>query len=110
MNILLNLVGGDWYYNPYGEFSLTGAFVILLALGFILVLSWFIRKKPLSFKISEKQKLENYILNFDSTSNEGEGEISLKQVSLLTKIILIFLALMISFIPLSEFIKTIPIP
>ncbi len=107
--ITLNIIGLD-YYRPYEYFSLFGAFIMLLALCFILVLSWFLRKDPISFNTSEKQNLDNYILRFNSVNNIGnEGDSSKKQ-SLKTKITLAFIVIMLFLEPLYRISSAINFP
>ncbi|WP_282134202.1 hypothetical protein [Seonamhaeicola maritimus] len=107
--ILLNILGGP-YYNPCEYFSLGGAFMMLSALFFILILSWFIRRGPISFKISKQPDLDDYTLNFNRLDYDYTSETSSKSISLFNKVILFFFAVVLILQPLNYIIKTLGFP
>jgi hypothetical protein len=100
----LNLLG--FPYQTFYEFNLYGFLLMVSAMLFILMVSWFFRKEPFSFNLTKNQELDNYILNFDAKNTEVENKLVLKEFSLGSKLVVYTLSIILVIIPFSEFIQS----
>ncbi|WP_406682911.1 hypothetical protein N1F78_09450 [Seonamhaeicola sp. MEBiC1930] len=102
--IAIDILGWP-YYNPYEYISLEGTIIMLAALCFILILSWFVRRGQISFKLSEEPNLGNYIFNFNQLEDDSNNEIHSKKISLITKIVLFVFVGLLMFNPLYKLLN-----
>ncbi|WP_250433105.1 hypothetical protein [Hanstruepera flava] len=104
--MFLNVLGGWPFENPYEHFTLTGFSVMMLAVIFIFVISWFLRKGSLFMPNLKDQFLDNYIFDFRKESENQDYRLTEKGVSIKTKVVLCFFSLVIVFVPLFVFVRT----
>ena len=95
----LNIVGGNFFYNPYEFISLKGVVIMLTAMSFLLILSKILRKKPIQFPQFESSELDNYILAIQKTTGNQV------KVSRTTRVVLFALSALIVYTPLSELLR-----
>ena len=75
MNFFIINVLSPFSWNRYEHMSSEGVFIILVALGFLLLLSKVMRKKPIQFPKVESLELEQYTFGFEETNNKIKSAI-----------------------------------
>lgn len=97
--LALNAFDLSWFRTV--DMSAENILIMLGALGFLLLISKVMRKKPIQFPRVDNTELEHYTLGFEETYTNT------KKISLLTKVVLFAMCLIIVFTPLQELLSAI---
>lgn len=92
--VALNIVGGDYFYDPFFNLLSIGCALALLSFSILLII---ITKKPLN-ESRTNLELKQYTFGFESF------EFSSKKVSLSTKIVACIISSFLILIPLEDLI------